>query len=294
MDVKQKGMLMILSAYSVNGIANFNIKDLEVYCSHNVVTRILTELEELGEIECLSKNGYLPRYKINSVLECPNYLFNTKLTLGDKTTLLKLQEIIDPNIYYSQAELCKLCGKNITRSLKAIKERSGIYWKDILLNNTQIKVQTDLNGYINTEFGYIYAPKEIKTLEDIKVQKEEIKKRDRESFIKRVLDKTKMAHTLWINHKNRHRVRNIKDFTITEIDIQDILEQQDFKCYYTGLDFSAEDQGMLPSIDRIDSSRGYTKDNIVVCLGCVNIMKNILPIEKFLKMCRLIAQNHNI
>ena len=68
MDVKQKGMLMILSAYSVNGIANFNIKDLEVYCSHNVVTRILTELEELGEIERLSKNGYLPRYKINSAI----------------------------------------------------------------------------------------------------------------------------------------------------------------------------------------------------------------------------------
>ena len=43
------------------------------------------------------------------------------------------------------------------------------------------------------------------------------------------------------------------------------------------------------SIDRIDSKVGYTKDNIQIVLKEVNLMKNTLSHEEFIKICKLVT-----
>lgn len=45
-------------------------------------------------------------------------------------------------------------------------------------------------------------------------------------------------------------------------------------------------------LDRLDSSRGYTLDNVVSCCSSRNSAKWDLSLEDFIMMCNKIAQNH--
>lgn len=45
------------------------------------------------------------------------------------------------------------------------------------------------------------------------------------------------------------------------------------------------------SIDRVDSTVGYTKDNIVLCCDSINSMKNSMPKEFFIELCRNIVSH---
>jgi hypothetical protein len=38
------------------------------------------------------------------------------------------------------------------------------------------------------------------------------------------------------------------------------------------------------SIDRVDSNRGYERENIVLCRGIINLVKNELSIEELLEV----------
>ena len=46
------------------------------------------------------------------------------------------------------------------------------------------------------------------------------------------------------------------------------------------------------SLDRIDSSQGYTEDNVQLVCRIVNIMKNDLSVDEFVGWCKLI-EVHN-
>ena len=47
------------------------------------------------------------------------------------------------------------------------------------------------------------------------------------------------------------------------------------------------------SIDRINSSLGYTKDNVQLFAAIVNGMKTDLPDSEFIKICSIITDNNN-
>jgi len=72
---------------------------------------------------------------------------------------------------------------------------------------------------------------------------------------------------------------------------------QDRKCALSGLPlvFGAN-HGKIEgtaSLDRIDSSKGYTIDNVQWVHKIVNLMKQDSSDEEFVKMCRIVS-NHNI
>lgn len=74
-------------------------------------------------------------------------------------------------------------------------------------------------------------------------------------------------------------------FDITLNDLQEIWDNQKGKCYYTGLDMNFTFSLSLPkqmSLDRIDSSKGYTKDNVVLCCQFINYAKHDYKLEDFL------------
>lgn len=87
------------------------------------------------------------------------------------------------------------------------------------------------------------------------------------------------------------KYRNI-DFSISFEDIEMLVKQQDNLCWYSKVPLSLEigDLNKL-SIDRIDSSKGYTIDNIVLCTKNINLMKRNLSVLDFHKTVKEIYNN---
>lgn len=70
-------------------------------------------------------------------------------------------------------------------------------------------------------------------------------------------------------------------FDIDEAFIKELHLKQGGMCYYSGLMFDLDSRQYSWSIDRIDSSKGYTKDNVVLACTIVNSMKNNLGVKEF-------------
>lgn len=96
----------------------------------------------------------------------------------------------------------------------------------------------------------------------------------------------------------RYRLDNIRgrcrrdgvEMTISTEDLLKQWEKQNGDCFYSGLkmNFISGEENIF-SVDRIDSRIGYTRDNIVLCLRWINIMKLNKSIDQFLKMCEIIT-----
>jgi hypothetical protein len=101
--------------------------------------------------------------------------------------------------------------------------------------------------------------------------------------------------------KCRSKKSNLK----LDIDIEWLLNQYEMqkgKCALTGIDFTLslnEDKSKKyipfnPSIDRIDSSKGYTKDNVRLVCTIVNLALNSFGDETFKKMCTAYIKHNQI
>ena len=83
-----------------------------------------------------------------------------------------------------------------------------------------------------------------------------------------------------------HSKKTKREFSICEQDVINLLEKQNNKCAISGLYFSE----YKPSLDRIDSSKGYTQDNIQLVTFQVNRMKSDFEITDFINVCKQIAK----
>jgi hypothetical protein len=128
------------------------------------------------------------------------------------------------------------------------------------------------------------------------------------SSSKEVLERKRLAAPI-SRQKNRINVifwssvtnakkRNL-EHTISILDLKALFEDQLGLCYYTGKpmlrdirDISSNDDSV--SIDRVDSSKGYTKENIVLCRWVINRMKNDIPFDIFLKLISEINTKFNM
>jgi len=73
--------------------------------------------------------------------------------------------------------------------------------------------------------------------------------------------------------------------------------KQEKKCALTKLpiEFAISNKNYsetTASLDRIDSTKGYTSDNVQWVDKKINIMKNIFSQEKFIYLCKLVAENN--
>lgn len=90
--------------------------------------------------------------------------------------------------------------------------------------------------------------------------------------------------------------RNL-EFSVNYIDLWNQWEKQEFKCALSGMELIIkrnyrERHEMTASLDRIDSSMGYTKENIQWIHKDINKMKNNYSDEYFISICKLIANNN--
>lgn len=86
-------------------------------------------------------------------------------------------------------------------------------------------------------------------------------------------------------------------FSITEDDVLSLERTQQGLCALTGwmLEWAPAASGRNPhrvSIDRIDSSKGYTMDNIQLVCDMVNMIKKDMNNEEFIGLCKAVYQYH--
>lgn len=97
--------------------------------------------------------------------------------------------------------------------------------------------------------------------------------------------------------KNNAQKRNF-EFTITKEDMWQQWLNQEEKCALSGIPLTIErnykkmKEGMSASLDRIDSTKGYTVDNIQWIHKDLNKMKMNYNNQYFIDMCKLIANNN--
>lgn len=104
-----------------------------------------------------------------------------------------------------------------------------------------------------------------------------------------------LASKYYTRTKNGAKVRKISfEITIKEMWMK-FLEQQR-KCALSGLDLTFDSKATThdgnASLDRIDSTKGYTIDNIQWIHKDINFMKQELTDKYFIEMCKIIAE-HN-
>lgn len=100
----------------------------------------------------------------------------------------------------------------------------------------------------------------------------------------------------------RFKRRSKISFDITIEDVWNLFLRQEKRCALTGLpiDFSNNRTrsqkyngiSCTASIDRIDSKKGYTKDNVQLVHKDVNMMKNQYSRDYFIDMCRAVINHH--
>jgi hypothetical protein len=100
-------------------------------------------------------------------------------------------------------------------------------------------------------------------------------------------------------HMRRIRNRD-KVYDITVEYLKEIWDNQNGICPYTGIklilkDFSNKkiDPLFLASVDRIDSNKGYVKENIQWVSAPINYLKSNLTHFQVIEMCRKIQEYHN-
>lgn len=100
----------------------------------------------------------------------------------------------------------------------------------------------------------------------------------------------RVGKTYWSQIKagaEGERGRKKIPFELTIEFIGDLLEAQENKCALSGLPICAKEG--TASLDRIDSSRGYTPDNVQWLHKDVNMMKRHYSQDYFVMLCQKVA-----
>ncbi len=71
--------------------------------------------------------------------------------------------------------------------------------------------------------------------------------------------------------------------------IMNLFQEQGGRCFYSDATLTISGSSSV-SIDRIDSKKGYTKGNIVLCTAAINKMKNDYSMEAFIDVCQRVGK----
>ena len=86
-------------------------------------------------------------------------------------------------------------------------------------------------------------------------------------------------------------------FDISKDYLKYLIEKQNWKCAISGIKMTHYRNNKRCytnlSVDRIDSNKGYTKDNIQIVCWIVNMMKSDMNMKYFLYICDNIIKNNS-
>lgn len=96
-----------------------------------------------------------------------------------------------------------------------------------------------------------------------------------------------------VKHSANSKARKHVEVDLTKEEAWEVFIKQERKCVFTGEILVISNKAGLntASIDRIDNTVGYTKDNIQWVHKTINMMKRVYSSEEFVKWCTKVA-NH--
>lgn len=285
MDLKHELLFRAICAFEEGGEASFTAKDLVDVVSANTIGRYIPVIEEEGGFQRINKNGSYPRFKIENPLECPEFIFKKEFEIGYKCILLALYKTPMSEVTPTRLDKAKICGYSTAKKylekynpLEDLKLYSSPIKKSILVNE---KIIENNNG----DLVYSTAKSEYKCQY---CGETDPSKFEPNNHITCKHCKNRLAYER--EHKDMetalyHRsldsaYRRGLEFNLSKEYIKAILEEQNYKCFYTGEKLiNGKDLFTQPSIDRIDSNKGYVEGNIVICTVIANTMKQELTIN---------------
>lgn len=107
----------------------------------------------------------------------------------------------------------------------------------------------------------------------------------------------KILQSRWLGARDRAKSKNIY-FDLTKEFLLDLWDKQEGKCALTGLDMTYDMYNGRTytnvSIDRIDVSKGYTKDNVQLVCMAANQAKSDLTDEQLYQICKGIVDKYEL
>ena len=301
-------MLCALNAYEWEGVCDINYDNLNVIgIGKDQMKRIVSELTLTRDVENITVNGFCSRYKIITKLQCPDFIFDDKLTIGNKEVLMTALDKLESFEYISAKKLSlTLFGnEHSSRKIYAIKENCGKDIFEVLKNIEFVKktISHPKYEYIKTPLGLQLntSPHKNDCLckHCLDNNPENFYSTNKNCCKKCVIEKGKIADEKRfeespekflmkkIKASAKQRAK-LKIVTITEQDLLEQLNEQKSKDFYTGIEFNNYKE---MSVDRLDSSKGYEKGNIVITSYKCNCAKNDLTIDEFKELITQIYNN---
>jgi hypothetical protein len=137
--------------------------------------------------------------------------------------------------------------------------------------------------------------------------REKIKKQSRDRYLRNKKHNDAVRKKWYLENKSRiiKKLRHKKETLSGRIcewkkgakrrGIEWLLTEEDIKslplvCHYTGTSLVMEvGHSNTISIDRVDSAKPYSLENVVMCCSMINIMKSTFDRTEFIKTCKQIA-----
>lgn len=293
-NMKEELLLRAICAFENEGIADFKQADLSWFGAPNTVSRNIANLEKKGLIEKINLNGRYSRYKINKVLQCYKFIYNKEFNVTYKCILLGLSKI---------EEFPETLSKSfLERHIEVSHNTISKYFKDNILEDLDLEIiKLSLNDkVVNSEYGLIPMSAKKDTYKckvcgtenpiDFESHKHNICRKCTDTKRKEIGMAKRLKESSKRSFNTRH---NIDDYNLTVEYIQELLNVQKYKCYYSGIDLNYDELRFQPTIDRIDSTKGYIEGNIVICCNIVNTMKLDMSTKEFKDMITLLYNNLN-
>lgn len=95
----------------------------------------------------------------------------------------------------------------------------------------------------------------------------------------------------WFNKFKISATHRSLEWDITIEDVSLLLSEQASRCALSGMEISTRGdlKTITASIDRIDNSIGYTKENIQLVHKKINMMRGTLTVEEFIDFCKSVS-----
>lgn len=205
----------------------------------------------------------------------------------DLEYLLKLNVLQENKCIYSGNELSWKANDINTCSLDRIDSSKGYIKGNVqFVSKIVNQAKSDL-----TEQEFLKLVQQIYRFQHFNYIEKEI---DNKLAIKHIKQLFKTCKASIKRRQNKERTIECFEFDLTIDFILELARKQGNRCAYSGklLIWSIKNN-YSTSIDRIDSDKGYTKDNVQLVSKIVNQAKNNLTHDEFLEMINTIY-NHSI
>lgn len=280
-EERKEVILLLVNAFlEEDGYAHIGLNCLsDNAMGQDPIKIILKELVKDNELEEKTVNGFYRRFIVKNPKPCPEFLFNTHLSITNKTFILRcinfdLDKSLLNDPYYLK-EYFNNETEFVKRMLYQIKKGLGESLESFLNKPLTYKTSIIYNEkfpLIKTENGY-QVDSEKHTKREYKLSKPNI-------------DNVGMYVYGKIIARINGNYERFGKSTITVEQINELYKEQKGLDYYTNEPFDCIQD---ISADRIDSDLPYDKSNIVLTHNKINMMKGKQSAEEFIQSCKLVA-----